>query len=69
MQWNESYATGIPQIDDQHKSLFKAVAALATAVERGDGASEYLRLVSFLDRYCREHFSFEEGCMERCRCP
>ncbi len=69
MQWNESYATGISELDQQHKTLFKAVAAMAAAVATDDGASEYLRLFVFLDRYCRDHFAFEEGCMARHRCP
>lgn len=69
MQWNESYATGIPHLDQQHQTLFKAVAAMATAVATDVGASEYQRLLGFLDRYCRDHFAAEEGCMLRYRCP
>lgn len=69
MQWNEAYATGFPHLDQQHQTLFKAVAAMAAVVETDDGASEYLRLLGFLDRYCRDHFADEEGCMARHRCP
>lgn len=69
MQWNESYATGIPHLDQQHQALFKAVAAMAAALATDDGASEFERLLEFLSRYCREHFADEEGCMERYRCP
>jgi hemerythrin len=68
MEWSESYATGFPEIDLHHQTLFKAVAAMTTAVASADGADEYLRLLKFLDRYCRDHFTFEEGCMERHRC-
>ncbi|MHB1097120.1 MAG: bacteriohemerythrin [Gemmatimonadaceae bacterium] len=69
MKWNESYATGIPHLDQQHQTLFKAVAAMSAAVATDDGAAEYLRLLGFLDRYCRRHFADEEGCMARYRCP
>ena len=69
MQWNESYATGIPHLDEQHQTLFKAVAAMADAIAADDAASEYMRLLGFLDRYCRDHFADEEGCMARYRCP
>lgn len=69
MQWNESYATGFPHLDQQHQTLFKAVAAMAAAVASEEGASEYVRLLGFLDRYARDHFADEEGCMARHRCP
>lgn len=69
MHWNESYATGIPHLDQQHQTLFKAVAAMADAVASDNADREYLRLLAFLDRYCRDHFADEEGCMERYRCP
>lgn len=68
MQWNDSYATGVPQVDAQHKTLFKAVGAMSDAIGADDGAAEYLRLLGFLDRYCRDHFAFEEQCMDRHRC-
>ncbi len=68
MEWNESYATGFPHLDQQHQTLFKAVASMATAVAGEDGAGEYRRLLSFLDRFCRDHFADEEGCMARHRC-
>lgn len=69
MEWNESYAIGFPHLDQQHQTLFKAVAAMATAVATDDGASEYVRLLGFLDRYARDHFADEEGCMARLHCP
>lgn len=69
MEWNESYATGIPHLDQQHQTLFKALAAMAAAVAADNADSEYLRLLGFLDRYCRDHFADEEGCMARYRCP
>lgn len=69
MEWNASYATGFPHLDQQHKTLFKAVGAMAAVVETEDAASEYLRLLGFLDRYCRDHFADEEGCMARHACP
>lgn len=69
MLWNETFATGVPHLDQQHQTLFKAVAAMADAVDGPDGAAEYVRLFSFLDRYSRDHFADEEACMARHRCP
>ena len=42
---------------------------MAAALETADAASAYLRLLGFLDRYCRDHFADEEGCMARLQCP
>lgn len=69
MQWNESYATGVPQLDQQHQTLFEAVAAMADAVASDDGAAEYARLLTFLVRYTKDHFAFEERCMAQHQCP
>lgn len=69
MQWNESYTTGVPRLDQHHRRLFKVVTAMSKVVASDDGASEFLRLLGFLDHYCRNHFGDEEGCMLRYRCP
>ena len=69
MEWSETYATGIPQIDQQHQALFKATSALADAVASPDGAAEYARVLVFLMQYCKDHFVFEERCMAQHQCP
>jgi hemerythrin len=68
MEWNESYATGVPQIDQQHQTLFKAVAAMADAVASPDGSAEYARLLTFLVQFCKDHFAIEERCMTQHKC-
>ena len=69
MEWSDQYATGIPRLDDQHKTLFKMVGDFRAALEEGHGERVYGDLLQSLDAYARTHFGFEEGVMIRHQCP
>lgn len=69
MEWSEKYATGIPQIDDQHRMLFRMVSDFRSALDEGQGGRVYGNLLQSLDLYARSHFRFEEGCMVKYACP
>jgi hemerythrin-like metal-binding protein len=69
IQWNPKYATGIPAIDNQHKSLVEAIHALQLAIEEGRAQAETMELMQFLLRYVDEHFSLEEAYMEHLAFP
>lgn len=70
ISWNESYCTGVRQIDEQHQKLFRFVGALDRLVDRGIGSGpEVDHLMTFLGSYVRSHFAYEESCMVRHRCP
>ena len=69
MRWSDEYATGIERIDDQHKMIFQMSEDFRAALDEGHGERVYEDLLQSLERYVRNHFGFEEGCMERCRCP
>jgi hemerythrin-like metal-binding protein len=69
MKWTEAYATGIPRVDEQHKMLFKSVEDFRGALVAGEGERTYGLLLTFLDRYSRGHFAFEEKCMAEHACP
>jgi hemerythrin-like metal-binding protein len=69
VQWNPKYATGIPAIDEQHKSLINAIHALQVAIEEGRAQAETLELMEFLERYVDEHFALEEAYMEHISFP
>lgn len=58
--WEEKLATGISQIDDQHKELFKRVNDLIEASRLPGSGERLAELFRFLDEYVREHFTFEE---------
>ena len=51
IEWSDTYATGIEQIDNQHKELFKAVDRLLSACNGGKGKEEVGKLMDFLKDY------------------
>lgn len=65
--WNEDYALGIKEIDDQHKHLFsignELYELLNTAAE-GDIYDEIMAIVDSLTDYTIFHFSVEEKYFE-----
>lgn len=60
IEWNSRLATGIDEIDDQHKELFNRVNLLMEACNVGKGREEVTRLLQFLSAYVRIHFESEE---------
>ncbi len=68
--WTEQFATGVPLVDTQHKMLIEKINFLEKILagplppkERCD------ELINFLGSYVGTHFRFEEGCMEKAKCP
>ncbi|MGK7931124.1 MAG: hemerythrin family protein [Microcystaceae cyanobacterium] len=66
--WNESFSTGQPSIDAQHKELFYAINDLADAIEQGKGETAIKKLLIFMGYYAEWHFGREEKCMETHQC-
>lgn len=69
MKWSEAFATGIPRIDEQHQMLFRMSEDYRIALDEGTGERVYSLFLRALKLYATSHFSYEEGCMDRCRCP
>lgn len=71
IKWNHAYETGISAIDSQHKMLFRSINNLEelAAREEPPEKEEVDLLIDFLEGYVDTHFNYEEGCMERFRCP
>lgn len=67
--WHDSYATGIPIIDDQHKELFKAINGVHDAFAEGKPMAEVRPLMDFLMAYTISHFRTEESFMEEMGYP
>lgn len=69
MEWNDELATGIVEIDDQHKEIFQRVGRLTAACGEGKGKDEVLRLLQFVQEYVKEHFAAEEKSQIRSAYP
>jgi hemerythrin len=68
--WSEQFATGIPLIDSQHRMLIERINQLARLL--ADSAASVAgsdEIVDFLGSFMATHFSYEEGCMAKLRCP
>ena len=73
VQWNEQFATGSSQLDQQHLMLINNInhleGLLTVSNPSRDECEFLLHLVDFLESYANTHFIYEEQCMERYRCP
>lgn len=67
--WDESLATGVEAIDQQHRRLFNFVNNLEKEVEADPSALMKAESLEFLQTYVQVHFASEELCMFRNVCP
>ena len=71
--WNDEHKTGSDEIDRQHRTLIDNINQLECLMNETNPTKEacefLIGLVGFLEAYTKEHFQFEEDCMERHRCP
>ncbi len=61
IQWRDSLAIGVTEIDDQHKELLLRFDRLLKACQAGRGAAELAVLQTSLEEYILTHFSDEEA--------
>jgi hemerythrin len=62
LQWTSTLSVGVPELDEQHRELFRRVDRLLDAVLHQD-RSEAGRMLTFLRSFVREHFGAEERLM------
>ena len=67
--WNSRLATGIKDIDDQHRVLVGLINSLHRAMKERAGALEAGKILDELVRYTVYHFDFEEELFARHRYP
>ncbi len=63
MEWSEEYATGITDIDNDHKALFMFVNDLHDKVSSGADVDEIATTLAGLVNYVNVHFVREENLM------
>jgi len=66
LQWDDSYSVGVQDIDEQHKGWFDAINRFQAAVDSGEAAQEFAKLLEFLIGYAESHFKTEETYFEKC---
>lgn len=69
LEWSDELSSGIKEIDDQHKELFKRVNELLDAMDKGHGKEEVGKIVKFLEDYVVTHFGTEEKYMSKYSYP
>jgi len=65
IQWGAYLATGIEEVDSQHRELFRRLNAFLDACDAGKETGEILGMLQFLDDYVIVHFSDEERLQEK----
>ena len=67
--WNDSYNTGIREIDTQHKRLVELINALYDAMSKGQAQQLLTPILNELVKYTVSHFSAEERLMVKAGYP
>ena len=69
IRWDESMSTGVEALDSQHKQLISWLNDLLEAMSEGRARREIDSLLTQLGGYAALHFTNEEDCFERYKCP
>ena len=65
LTWSSSLATGVSEIDSQHKKLIAIANRLNEAMQTGAGQQTIGNLLDELIEYTASHFGYEDGLMKR----
>ncbi len=69
LQWDDSLAVGLREIDSQHRKLVQMICDLHEAMRSGKGKSQVEAILRELEEYAVEHFGYEEKLMEQYKYP
>jgi hemerythrin len=69
ISWDRSLETGEPEIDEQHRELFRRIDQLLAATRDRRARTEVGRLLTFLGDYVVTHFAAEEKLMATAAYP
>ena len=68
-KWTKAHAIYLPQVDAEHRNLFRMAEELHQAVRAGAEAARVQELVRPLLAGIEEHFTHEERLMRSVACP
>lgn len=60
VEWDEKLATGVAEIDEQHREIFVRFNALLDACDRGRSRELLADILEFMSQYVLQHFQDEE---------
>lgn len=66
---NDSMLIGVPQIDNQHRTLLEAMNNFTEACNQGKGRKQIEETMNFVVSYTKEHFRDEERIQEEADYP
>ena len=69
LQWNDTMTTGVKEFDDDHKKMIFWVNELIEAISTGKEKREIVDILADLGTLALIHFSGEERCMHKVKCP
>lgn len=69
ISWNDDYSTGIENIDNEHKTLFKALNAFYDGLRKNADKESLAALIAGLVNYTKTHFASEERFMKQIGFP
>lgn len=69
IEWTKDLATGVDEIDNQHKELFRRINNLLEACMQAKGKDEVGNVINFLEEYVIEHFDAEEAIQKQRNYP
>jgi hemerythrin len=69
LNWNESFAVGIKDIDFQHKKLIELINKLHDSLNNGQRRREVEVIINALSSYFDYHFTEEESFLKRINYP
>lgn len=65
IEWSETYATGIDEIDGHHKKLVELLNTSYSLILNDNNQKELLQLLDELIDYAKYHFDAEEQLMQK----
>lgn len=67
LKWSASHEVFVPDLDDEHKEIFEAVAELQKALTSDTALTDLCRLTNHLATCAVDHFAHEERLMRAAR--
>lgn len=69
IEWNESLAIGVEEIDEEHKGIIIKFEELYQKMRQGKGHEMYLEIIDFLEDYINTHLEHEEAYQQKINYP